>query len=71
MSDGRLRGIFTPNLVPLDSAGRIDEAELRQFLSSRIAAFKVPARIHFSDDPLPRLGTGKIDRVELREKFAH
>ncbi|QIK96770.1 acyl--CoA ligase [Sphingomonas sp. HDW15A] len=48
----------------------IDEAELREFLSSRIAAFKVPAQIHFSDDPLPRLGTGKIDRVALKEKFA-
>ena len=49
----------------------VDEAALRHFLSSRLAAFKVPARMHFSSDPLPRLGTGKIDRVELREKFAH
>src|SRR3954468_24617102 len=30
--DARLRGIFTPNIVPLDSRGRIDEAELRRYV---------------------------------------
>ena len=49
----------------------IDETELREFLSPRLAAFKIPAQIFFSTEPLPRLGTGKIDRDELREKFAH
>ena len=29
----RLRGIFTPNIVPLDDAGEIDEAELRRYTS--------------------------------------
>ena len=48
-----------------------DEQQLRDFLSTRLAAFKIPARFHFSEDPLPRLGTGKIDRVELKAKFAH
>jgi 4-hydroxy-tetrahydrodipicolinate synthase len=28
----RLRGIFTPNLVPLDESGRIDEEELRRYI---------------------------------------
>ena len=46
----------------------LDEEGLRGFLQSRLAAFKVPARMLFSADPLPRLGTGKIDRVELKEK---
>ena len=56
-------------IVHRRDGSEINEAELRDFLVSRIAAFKIPARIHFSDDPLPRLGTGKIDRVELRGKF--
>ena len=47
----------------------LDEAALRAFLQGRLAAFKVPARMIFSTDPLPRLGTGKIDRVELKEKY--
>jgi long-chain acyl-CoA synthetase len=48
----------------------LDEEGLRAFLQGRLAAFKVPARMLFSADPLPRLGTGKIDRVELKEKHS-
>ncbi len=46
----------------------LDEEGVRAFLQGRLAAFKIPARMLFSADPLPRLGTGKIDRVELKEK---
>jgi long-chain acyl-CoA synthetase len=46
----------------------LDEAGLRESLQGKLAAFKIPARMIFSDEPLPRLGTGKIDRVELKEK---
>jgi 4-hydroxy-tetrahydrodipicolinate synthase len=32
MSTGeRLRGIFTPNIVPLDARGEINEPELRRY----------------------------------------
>jgi acyl-CoA synthetase (AMP-forming)/AMP-acid ligase II len=48
----------------------IDEEGLRAFLSDRLAAFKVPARMIFTDAPLPRLGTGKIDRVALKQQYA-
>ena len=49
----------------------LGEEGLRRFLEDRIAAFKVPARFIFSDEPLPKLGTGKIDRVALKAQFAH
>ena len=49
----------------------LDEEALRRFLDQRIAAFKIPARFIFSADPLPRLGTGKIDRVALKAIHAH
>jgi long-chain acyl-CoA synthetase len=48
----------------------LDEAELREFLEGRLAAFKFRHRFIFMDDPLPKLGTGKIDRVALKAKFA-
>ncbi len=48
----------------------VSDEELRAFLGERLAAFKIPARLIFSDEPLPRLGTGKFDRVALREKYA-
>ena len=48
----------------------LDEERLRVFLADKLAAYKIPAQVHFSDAPLPRLGTGKIDRVELKQRFA-
>uniref|UniRef100_UPI0017BA79C9 class I adenylate-forming enzyme family protein n=1 Tax=Sphingomonas sp. TaxID=28214 RepID=UPI0017BA79C9 len=48
----------------------LSEQDLRVFLDGRLAAFKIPARMSFSEEPLPRLGTGKIDRVALKLKFA-
>ena len=48
----------------------ITEEELRTFLASRLSAFKIPERMIFSDQPLPRLGTGKIDRVTLKQQYA-
>ena len=49
---------------------RLDEPLLRDFLKDRLAAFKVPARMIFSEVALPRLGTGKIDRVTLKQQLA-
>ena len=46
--------------------GDLDEAGLRAFLEATISAFKVPERFVFSAEPLPKLGTGKIDRVALK-----
>ena len=43
--------------------------DLCRFLAERIAAFKVPQRIWMSHDPLPRLGTEKIDKVSLRAAY--
>jgi len=49
----------------------LGEEDLRNFLEGRIARFKVPARFIFSDAPLPRLGTGKIDRRALKSQYAN
>ena len=42
---------------------------LRTALGQHLAAFKVPTQIWISDTPLPRLGTGKIDKVSLRKSY--
>jgi len=47
----------------------LDEVALQDFLREHIAAFKVPARIWIAVEPLPRLGTEKIDKVGLRAKY--
>lgn len=50
----------------------IASEDLRDFLLEHIAPFKVPLLEHIwqSDDPLPRLGTQKIDKRTVRKQFA-
>ena len=57
-------------VVHLRADSTLDDEALRAFLFSKLAAYKVPATIQFSRDPLPRLGTGKIDRVALKQQFS-
>ncbi|MEM7666499.1 MAG: class I adenylate-forming enzyme family protein [Pseudomonadota bacterium] len=49
----------------------VTPAQLREFLLTRIAPFKVPLEEHIwvVDEALPRLGTQKIDKKTLREEY--
>jgi fatty-acyl-CoA synthase len=55
--------------VVLKPGHPLAESELSEFLQCRIAKFKMPRRFHFSEVPLPKTGTGKIIKRELREAF--
>jgi acyl-CoA synthetase (AMP-forming)/AMP-acid ligase II len=57
-------------VIHLKPGEQMSEGELRQFLDARLARFKVPERIIFSPESLPRLGTGKIDRPALKAQYA-
>jgi fatty-acyl-CoA synthase len=46
---------------------QLEESELCEFLQTRLAKFKMPRHLHFSNDPLPKTGTGKILKRQLRE----
>jgi len=53
----------------VDDAGRDavgDGEELRTFLRTRLARYKVPAHVHLVED-LPRTGSGKVRKQALRE----
>ena len=56
-------------VVYSESDRGLDRETLLAFLESRLARFKLPAYIWIHDDPLPKLGTGKIDKVTLRERY--
>ncbi len=56
-------------IVVLKPGHALDEAQLKAFLGTRIAAFKLPRVIEFASDPLPKTGTGKILKRALRETF--
>jgi acyl-CoA synthetase (AMP-forming)/AMP-acid ligase II len=47
----------------------LDGDALLGFLEGRLAPFKHPAFLWFVDEPLPKLGTGKIDRVAVRNAY--
>ena len=53
-------------LKPGASAG---EVELRAFVAERLAAFKVPVKVIFWPETLPRNANGKILKAELRKLF--
>ncbi len=56
-------------LVVIKPGQQLTEAELMNFLEPRIAKFKLPKLVRFVEGPLPKTGTGKILKRELREQF--
>jgi long-chain acyl-CoA synthetase len=56
-------------VVTLKAGMSASEAELRAFVAKRLAAFKVPVKIAFSPDMLPRNPTGKLIKGELKRLF--
>jgi fatty-acyl-CoA synthase len=55
-------------IVVLKEGASATTKELREHCKGRLARFKVPRDIHFRDS-LPKGGTGKILKAELREPF--
>ena len=47
----------------------LTEEALLGFLSERLGRFKLPRVIRFSEDALPKTGTGKIRKNVIRETF--
>jgi acyl-CoA synthetase (AMP-forming)/AMP-acid ligase II len=47
----------------------IEGESIIQFVARDLAAFKVPARVWVVEQPLPKLGSGKIDKVALRAHY--
>ena len=70
MPDDRLGEVPVAVIYRHEGSDLADE-ELRAFLEPRISAFKIPARFIFADQPLPKLGTGKIDRVAIKAQYRH
>ena len=70
MPDDRLGEVPVAVIYRHEGSDLADE-DLRAFLEPRISAFKIPARFIFADQPLPKLGTGKIDRIAIKAQYRH
>ena len=56
-------------VVHLKPGGVATEGELRGFVRARLAAFKVPVKVVFWPEMLPRNANGKIVKTELKKVF--
>jgi long-chain acyl-CoA synthetase len=56
-------------VIQLKPGGTATEVELRGFVRERLAAFKVPVRVIFWHERLPRNAGGKIIKSELKKAF--
>jgi acyl-CoA synthetase (AMP-forming)/AMP-acid ligase II len=56
-------------IVQLAPGKAATEDELKAHVAERLAAFKVPVRIWFRDEPLPRNPAGKILKRDLRTEL--
>jgi long-chain acyl-CoA synthetase len=56
-------------VVTLKEGARATEQELRAFVAERLAAFKVPIKVVFWHETLPRNANGKIMKNELKKIF--
>lgn len=68
MPDERLGEEVAAAIVPAAGA-TIDEASLRAHLAERIAKHKIPSRMWFLDEPLPRNANGKFVKRELKDRL--
>ena len=55
--------------VYLKNEEALTAGELRSFLDSRIAKYKIPRYVWFTESPLPRNASGKFLKRELRGKL--
>jgi len=47
----------------------LTEEELSAFAAKKLAKFEIPKKYEFRNEPLPKGGTGKVLKRELREQF--
>ncbi len=68
LPDERLGEIVGAVVHPKAGAS-LDPQDVIDFAKTRLAAFKVPARVWVDLEPLPKLGSAKIDKVTLRAAY--
>jgi acyl-CoA synthetase (AMP-forming)/AMP-acid ligase II len=54
-------------IVSLKPEQKLSREQLLAFLETRLSKFKLPRMVEFIEGPLPKTGTGKILKRDLRE----
>lgn len=58
-------------VVEVRAGTSLSEDELKEFATSQLSSFKVPSRVYFVEDGLPRTATGKVLKRILRENYGN
>jgi long-chain acyl-CoA synthetase len=56
-------------VLVLTEGGSLAEAELRDFLKASLSSYKIPSKVWFRNEPIPRNATGKFLKRELRKEL--
>jgi long-chain acyl-CoA synthetase len=56
-------------IIVLNDGVTTSEQELVQFCSGRIAGYKIPKSVEFSQEQLPKTGPGKVAKRRLRDPY--
>ena len=56
-------------IIALKPGAQADDKDLLDFCRGRIAGYKIPKSFDFQNDPLPKIGPGKIAKRRLRDPF--
>ena len=57
-------------LVAADGFGSEHDAAILAFLATRLASFKVPSKVFWHQEELPRNATGKVLKKDLRDEYS-
>jgi len=64
----RVLGEEVGAVVQVKPGAKVTAEELKAWTAQRLAAFKVPVRIDFRNEPLPRNANGKIMKRQLKDE---
>ena len=56
-------------VLVLTEGATLTEAEFKDFLKTSLASYKIPSKIWFRNEPIPRNATGKFLKRELRKEL--
>jgi long-chain acyl-CoA synthetase len=56
-------------VVERQPGATVEAGELQEHVASRLARFKVPTQVVFTEEPLPRTATGKVLKRDLRSRL--